>query len=143
MVVKRRRPKPLLIVIVIGILMIIMAFIWIFLSSPVDRSDDTEVKIEIKAGVGTQGIADILKENNLIRSKFVFTAHVKLHNVKSLKAATYIFSPNMNLNEIVKILEEGNIPFYGTSLSNYHSWNIALNSGFRPAWVEIGAEKKK
>ena len=40
-----------------------------------------------------------------------------------------------------KILAEGNIPFYGTSLSNYHSWNIALNSGFRPAWVEIGAEK--
>lgn len=42
-----------------------------------------------------------------------------------------------------KILEQGNVPFYGTSLSNYHSWNIALNSGFRPAWVEIGAEKIK
>lgn len=42
-----------------------------------------------------------------------------------------------------KILEQGNIPFYGTSLSNYHSWNIALNSGFRPAWVEIGAKKIK
>ncbi len=37
-----------------------------------------------------------------------------------------------------QILEQGNIPFYGASLSNYHSWNIALNSGFRPAWVEIG-----
>lgn len=41
-----------------------------------------------------------------------------------------------------KILENGDIPFYGTSVSNYHSWNIALNCGFRPAWVEIGAEKK-
>ncbi len=40
-----------------------------------------------------------------------------------------------------KISEQGNIPFYGTSLSNYHSWKIALNSGFRPAWVEIGASK--
>ncbi len=40
-----------------------------------------------------------------------------------------------------KITEQGKIPFYGTSVSNYHSWNIALNSGFRPAWVEIGAEK--
>lgn len=39
-----------------------------------------------------------------------------------------------------KIAEQGNIPFYGTSLSNYHSWNIALNSGFRPAWVDIGAK---
>jgi len=42
-----------------------------------------------------------------------------------------------------KILEQGNIPFYGTSVSNYHSWNIALNAGFRPAWVEIGAAKMK
>jgi len=42
-----------------------------------------------------------------------------------------------------KIPEGGKIPFYGTSLSNYHSWNIALNSGFRPVWVEIGAEKKQ
>lgn len=41
-----------------------------------------------------------------------------------------------------KILDEGNIPLYGTSLSNYHSWNIALNCGFRPVWVEIGAGKK-
>jgi hypothetical protein len=36
----------------------------------------------------------------------------------------------------------GEIPFYGTSLSNLHSQNIALNSGFRPAWVEIGAKKQ-
>lgn len=42
-----------------------------------------------------------------------------------------------------KILERGDIPFYGTGVSNYHSWNIALNCGFRPAWVEIGAEKRK
>ena len=31
----------------------------------------------------------------------------------------------------------GAIPFYGTSLSNLHSWNIAINCGFYPAWVEI------
>ncbi len=40
-----------------------------------------------------------------------------------------------------KIEEMGDIPFYGTSVSNYHSWNIAINSGFKPAWVEIGAKK--
>lgn len=42
-----------------------------------------------------------------------------------------------------KVAEQGDIPFYGTSLSNVHSWNIALNSGFRPTWVEIGASKMK
>ncbi|MDO4318579.1 MAG: GNAT family N-acetyltransferase [Lachnospiraceae bacterium] len=42
-----------------------------------------------------------------------------------------------------EILARGELPFYGTSVSNYHSWNIALNCGFRPAWVEIGAEREK
>lgn len=41
-----------------------------------------------------------------------------------------------------EIMKRGDIPFYGTSVSNYHSWNIAINCGFRPAWVEIGAEKR-
>lgn len=41
-----------------------------------------------------------------------------------------------------RILEAGGIPFYGTSVSGYHSWNVALNCGFRPAWVEIGGKKR-
>lgn len=41
-----------------------------------------------------------------------------------------------------RIAETGDIPFYGTGSANYHSWNIALNSGFKPAWVEIEARKK-
>lgn len=44
--------------------------------------------------------------------------------------------------KLIKLLKDevfrrGAIPFYGTSLSNLHSWNIAINSGFYPAWVEI------
>lgn len=40
-----------------------------------------------------------------------------------------------------EIIRRGDIPFYGTSLSNYHSWNIALGCSFKPTWVEIGASK--
>ena len=39
-----------------------------------------------------------------------------------------------------KIIERGDIPFYGTAMSNLHSQNIAKNAGFRPAWTEIGAK---
>ena len=42
-----------------------------------------------------------------------------------------------------KIEDMGDIPFYGTSISNYHSWNIALNCGFYTAWLEVGAIKVK
>ena len=55
---------------------------------------------------------------------------------RSMGVGTYLVTLLKN-----KIIENGDIPFYGTSLSNYHSWNIALNSGFRPAWVEIGDKK--
>lgn len=61
-----------------------------------------------------------------------------LPEYRSRGVGTYLVTHLKN-----KILEQGNIPFYGTSVSNYHSWNIALNCGFRPAWVEIGAAKMK
>ena len=40
-----------------------------------------------------------------------------------------------------KIIEMGDIPFYGTAAANVHSQNIALKAGFRPAWVETEAIK--
>lgn len=40
-----------------------------------------------------------------------------------------------------KIIEMGDVPFYGTAAANIKSQNIALNSGFRSAWVETEAKK--
>ena len=40
-----------------------------------------------------------------------------------------------------KIIEMGDVPFYGTGAANIHSQNIALRSGFKPAWVETEAGK--
>lgn len=46
------------------------------------------------------------------------------------------------VNELKNIiLESGDIPFYGTSPANIYSQNIAINCGFRPAWVEIAADR--
>lgn len=61
-----------------------------------------------------------------------------LPEYRSMGVGTYLVSLLKN-----RIIENGDIPFYGTSVSNYHSWNIALNCGFSPAWVEIGAKKIK
>ena len=38
-----------------------------------------------------------------------------------------------------RIIEMGDIPFYGTASANVQSQNIALNSGFKPTWVETEA----
>ena len=42
-----------------------------------------------------------------------------------------------------RIIEMGDVPFYGTAAANVHSQNIAFNSGFRPAWVETEAVKRE
>lgn len=42
-------------------------------------------------------------------------------------------------NEVQK---RGAVPFYGTSLSNIHSQNIACSCGFVPAWVAVSARRK-
>lgn len=40
-----------------------------------------------------------------------------------------------------KIMDMGDIPFYGTAAANIQSQNIARKSGFKPAWVETEAAK--
>lgn len=59
-----------------------------------------------------------------------------LEDYRSAGIGTYLVALIKN-----EILKRGDIPFYGTGLANYHSWNIAVNCGFKPAWVEIEAKK--
>ena len=40
-----------------------------------------------------------------------------------------------------KIIEMGDIPFYGTAAANIQSQNIAIKCGFKPAWAETEAVK--
>lgn len=42
-----------------------------------------------------------------------------------------------------EIERRGELPFYGTSLSNIHSQNIAWNTGFFPAWVAVSAKQRE
>lgn len=42
-----------------------------------------------------------------------------------------------------EVERRGAMPFYGTSLSNIHSQNIAWNCGFAPSWVSVSAKRRK
>ena len=59
-----------------------------------------------------------------------------LPEYRSRGVGTYLVSLLKN-----KIIEMGDSPFYGTAAANNHSQNIAINCGFRPAWVETEAVK--
>jgi RimJ/RimL family protein N-acetyltransferase len=38
-----------------------------------------------------------------------------------------------------EILKRGIVPFYGTAWANIASRNVAINSGYKPTWVELSA----
>lgn len=40
-----------------------------------------------------------------------------------------------------EVIRRGKIPFVSASLGNLRSQNIAISYGFRPIWVEVGAQK--
>ena len=58
-----------------------------------------------------------------------------LPEYRSRGVGTYLVALMKN-----KIIRQGGIPYYISSAAGYHSWNIALACGFKPAWAEISAE---
>ncbi len=106
MIVKRK-PKPLMILIVFSVFLIIIGLLWLFLCRPVSIFNHDIVEVEIASGTSTKQISDILKEKKLIRSRVLFGVYIKLNRVSSLKAGTYQFRRDMSLSKIVHTLEKG------------------------------------
>lgn len=106
--VVRRRPKPLLIFLVMmGSLLILLAAVYLFLASPVDKNSHEKIEIVVPSGTGVTGIAKILKENNLIRSEVLFTITVKSKGNLYLQASTYLFKQDMSMEDIISELISG------------------------------------
>ena len=102
--------KNLIIIGLIAIILLIIIFslIWYFVSiSPLNKKTQEEIEITLPFGSGTSKIADILKENNVIRSKLAFKIYVRINNVSDFQAGTYYLKQSMNLKEITDMLKTG------------------------------------
>ncbi len=103
----KRKPKPLLFLLIILVIIFASIGTVFFLVAPVERGNQKEIEVTIPSGTNTSKIGKILKEKDLIHSEFLFKVYVKIKNIHSLKASTYVFSKNMSLDEIVETLEKG------------------------------------
>lgn len=90
---------------IIGAIIIIMGM-YLILISPVSRKDNSK-QVVIPLGTSATKIAEILKENDLIRSKLIFKAYVKIYDISNFQAGTYYLKENMSLEEIVGMLQTG------------------------------------
>ena len=76
--------------------------------SPVNKKDDTIIEVIVPSGTSGKKAAEILKENNLIKSVFIFRLYQKLHN-GTVQAGTYHFNKTYNVREISDMLKNGKI----------------------------------
>lgn len=93
---------------IIGLGLILTFIFYQYNTSPVDKSSKADIEVVIPSGMSTDNIAITLYDKGLIRNKTFFKVYLKLNNVSSIKASTYLLKKNMSLEEIVNILEKGN-----------------------------------
>lgn len=75
---------------------------------PVDENDASPIEVVIPLKSSLSNIADILKENDVIRDKTSFKLYVDFSDMSSqLRAGTYQLSKNMSFDDIIYTLRQG------------------------------------
>lgn len=92
----------------IGLLLIGCFIYYQYSVSPIDKSSKANIEVIIPEGMSTANIAKTLYDKGLIRNELFFKVYLKLNNVSSLKASTYLLTKSMSMKEIVEELEKGN-----------------------------------
>ncbi len=106
---KKRKAKPLLILLIIGsVILFSFAIGWMILCGPVNKKSQENIEVVIPSGANAYQIGSILKNKKLIKNELFFTAYVKINRVGTMKASTYTFSQSMSLDDIVSSLVTGN-----------------------------------
>ena len=101
--------KVILIILILLIVIAISAVLWYNTSLTGTGEESEKVSIEIQIGSGSNTIANILKENDLIKSTFAFKIYVKLNNVNSFQAGKYELTKDMTVPEIIQALQTGKV----------------------------------
>lgn len=102
--------KPINIIIIVVTIIILACVIGItYYTSMMSAvsNESEEVIIDIAQGDSSKTIGQKLKENNLIKSQFVFDIYTKLNNINDMKAGEYSLNKNMTMEEIVNIIQSG------------------------------------
>lgn len=101
--------KIIIIGVIVALLVIIFVPIIIYntLVNSENVKEETEITIDI--GSGSSKIANILKENKVIKSETIFKIYVKLNKINNFQAGTYKLEKGMNVPEIVKLLQTGKV----------------------------------
>lgn len=74
---------------------------------PLNKNDDHLKQVHIPYRSSTKDIGSILEKDKIIKSGFVFSYYVKMNNLTDFQAGYYQMSPDMTLDQIASLLQEG------------------------------------
>lgn len=96
-------------IILLVLLLVLCVIIWYNTNLKAVSKQDTTVQISIEMGSGSSLIADVLKNNDVIRNETAFKLYIKLNNITGLQAGNYMLNKNMDVKEIVDMLKTGKV----------------------------------
>ena len=84
--------KKIRLVLVLIAIIIIGFTVWYFSSISAKSKDISEKVVTIPLGTGSSGIANILKDNDIIKSEIAFKLYVKINKVDNFQATAIMFN---------------------------------------------------
>ena len=108
---KKRKSGCLLILILILAVLVGFGGYYTMGLRPVDSTSEEEVIVEIPSGSGASAIVDILDDAGLVRNKFCAKVNSRIGHYNNLQANTYVLSPSMSFQEIMKIINTGDFEY--------------------------------
>ncbi len=123
-------------IIIFIVLAIVGTVIWYNVSLSATGTSEDGVTLEIPLGSGTNKIAKLLKDADMIRSETVFKLYIKLNNVTDMQAGKYELTKDMDVEKIVQALKTGkvfkesevSITFIEGKTFSYYAKEIAKNT---------------
>ena len=110
---KKSKRKVILWSLLSGVLALLLlaggAIVWyLHALTPVDRGDESHVRLSVKSGTGPAQIGQLLHEKKLIRSPLAFDLYIRINGVRhKLQAGAYSLSPSESTPDIVGHLTSG------------------------------------
>jgi UPF0755 protein len=113
----------------------------------VDSANSSHQRLKFQQGSTAQDIANILKDQGLIRSKTAFRIYTELTSTKrKLQAGTYLFSANQSVSQIVEQLVKGKTDAYNMTippgLTLGEIKKVFLKNGFGEEEVDAALSKQ-
>lgn len=149
----KKSKKKLISGLLIGFVLVLLAAVaglWFWFNAqlaPVDSARTEKTLVTVQSGTTPDGIAILLKEQDLIRSTDAFLWYTRIEGVQnSLQAGAYRLSPSESTQEIVEHLTNGNVDTFditfipGQTLKQ--SRQVFLNAGYSEQDVDaaLGAQ---